>query len=94
MKRSVFLVDYVDGQPDLYGDEVFYQDEQGNWKGGWSVLDEVTTPNQEDVRMLIETNIEKMTALKENSRFEWVEDLEDSQELPVEEVPEGSIPEE
>lgn len=57
-------------------------------------MDEVTTPNQEDVRMLIETNIEKMTALKENSRFEWVEDLEDSQELPVEEVPEGSITEE
>lgn len=88
MKRSIFLVDYIDGQPDLYGEEVFYQDASGNWKGGWSVLSEVTDPNEQDVLMLIETNDEKLTALKENIRVTWVEDLEDSQEMPFEEIPE------
>ena len=77
MALSIFLIDYNDGQPNIFMEDVLVIDEQTNeYVGGWSSLEEITEPNQENVQMLLISSIERLTELKSDPRFEWVSDYD------------------
>lgn len=77
MAASIFLVDYIDGQPEITIDDVIYFDEETEtYAGGWSTLEDVDELNHQDVSMIINSSIEKLTLLKSDLRFVWVEDVE------------------
>lgn len=77
MASSIFLVDYNDGLPDItYEEIIVYDEETESLYGGWSVLEEVEDPNQEDVKIMVVSSVEKLTLLKSKPSVIWVEDIE------------------
>lgn len=75
MAKSNFYLDYTDGNPSIYMDEVIYFDESINdWNGYISALEEVTG-TQEHVLVQIDSTVEILTSLKVDERCEWVEDV-------------------
>lgn len=77
MASSIFLVDYVEGQPNISIEDVLaFDEETQTYFGGWSSLEEVTEPNQENVQMLLSSSVQRLTELKSDPRFEWVSDYD------------------
>lgn len=77
MASSVFLVNYIGGQPELtFDDIVAYDPETESYYGGWSVMEDVIDENQANVKMLVMSSMEKLNILKMDNRFTWVEDVE------------------
>lgn len=77
MASSIFLVDYNDGLPDITYEEIIaYDSETETFYGGWSVLEEIENPNEEDVKIMVVSSVEKLTLLKSKPSVIWVEDIE------------------
>ena len=71
MVASLFRVNYVNGKPDLDSETGDIDSEWGYW-----AEEEVSSPNQPQVLMHIESTVEKLTAMKEQpARYEWIEDV-------------------
>lgn len=77
MIQAIFLINYIDGQPDLNWD--YYP-----WDS--SALEEVSDPNQQQVRMLIGNSNENAINEMKNDPIRWtfIEDVIDIPPAPPE----------
>lgn len=75
MATSKFYVTYTDGIPELSFEELIYNDDEGNIHGGWSALEDIP-PDATRVLMLIDSSTAKLTEMKSDVRYEWVEDVD------------------
>lgn len=77
MAYSSFRVDYHDGMPDVANEDLVYWEPAINdVAGGYSAMESVEDPDQAEVLMQIQSSTAKLTEMKANPIYTWVEDVQ------------------